>query len=157
MCSSAASFGAPVTEPGGNVAAMASAQPQPGRRRPSTVRHEVDEARVVLDGEQGGHLDRAEVAHPAEVVAHEVDDHHVLGAVLGGEAARVGRRALDGRGLDDVAVARRNRSGDADATWQPTAGSRTTALYGAGLPSASAAPRAATSRARRAAGRTAGG
>ena len=39
----------------------------------------------------------------------------------------------------------RNRSGDADATWQPTAGMRTTALYGAGLPSASAAPRAATS------------
>ncbi len=39
----------------------------------------------------------------------------------------------------------RNRSGDADATWQSTDGSRTTALYGAGLPSANAAPSAAMS------------
>ncbi len=35
--SNAASFGAPVTEPGGNVAPMASAHPSPGRSRPDTV------------------------------------------------------------------------------------------------------------------------
>ena len=35
--SRAAILGAPVTEPGGKVAAMASAQPAPGRSRPSTV------------------------------------------------------------------------------------------------------------------------
>src|SRR5439155_7130788 len=40
---------------------------------------------------------------------------------------------------------RRKRSGDADATWTPAEGRRTTAAYGAGLPSARAAPSAATS------------
>src|SRR5690606_18292652 len=40
---------------------------------------------------------------------------------------------------------RRNISGDADATWQPIDGNRTTAEYGAGLPRPSAAPSAATS------------
>ncbi len=37
MWSSAASFGAPVTEPGGNVAASRSAQVRPSASRPSTV------------------------------------------------------------------------------------------------------------------------
>ena len=35
MTSTAASLGAPVTEPGGNVAASSSAHPTPGRRRPA--------------------------------------------------------------------------------------------------------------------------
>src|SRR3546814_20867278 len=39
----------------------------------------------------------------------------------------------------------RNRSGDADAPWQPTDGTRTTALLGSGSPSASAATSAALS------------
>ena len=39
----------------------------------------------------------------------------------------------------------KKRSGEADATCTPCAGSRTTALNGAGFPAASAAPRAATS------------
>ena len=61
---------------------------RPSRSRaaagPRTVRHEVDEARGACSTrEQRGHLDRAELAHPAEVVADEVDDHHVLGPVLG--------------------------------------------------------------------------
>ena len=39
----------------------------------------------------------------------------------------------------------KKRSGEADATAMFSVGNRTTALYGAGLPSASAAPNAATS------------
>ena len=37
MTDSAAIFGAPVTDPGGKVAPMASAHPHPGRSRPRTV------------------------------------------------------------------------------------------------------------------------
>ncbi len=66
----------------------------------------------------GDHVrrDRSRAAHATEVVAHEVDDHHILGPVLGGGAQRlprarrgvgVGRladRALD-RGAADVVAA----------------------------------------------------
>ena len=90
---------------------MASAQPQPGAEAAPDGGHEVHEPGVVLEGEERGHLDGAEVADAAEVVADEVDDHHVLGAVLGGEPARVGRGALDRARLDDVAVAREEALG----------------------------------------------
>ena len=88
MCSRAATFGAPVTEPGRERGGDGVGPPAAGAEPAGHRRHEVDEARVVLDGEQRRHLDRAELAHPAEVVADEVDDHHVLGPVLGGEARR---------------------------------------------------------------------
>ena len=58
---------------------------------------------VFLDGEQARHGDRTELAHAAEVVAYEVDDHHVLGAVLGQEPVGRGGSALDRLGLHDVA------------------------------------------------------
>ena len=54
-----------------------------------------------------GHLDRAEVAHPAEVVADEVDDHHVLGAVLGRQAVGVRGGALDRRRDSTTSPSRR--------------------------------------------------
>ena len=59
-----------------------------------------------LDGAERGHADRARGAHPPEVVAREVDDHHVLGVVLAAGAQRGARRrgALDRTRLD-VAVA----------------------------------------------------
>ncbi len=66
---------------------------------------EVDEAGVGLHPTERGHPHRAEPADPTEVVADEVHDHHVLGLVLGGEAVGRGRRALDGRGPDPVALA----------------------------------------------------
>ena len=37
---------------------------------------------VGLDREQVGDLDRANLRHAAEVVAQEVDDHQILGALL---------------------------------------------------------------------------
>ena len=107
ICSRAASFGAPVTEPGRergarwrpptrSRAAGGRGRSTPGGRGPGWC----------STASSDGHLDGAEVAHPAEVVADEVDDHHVLGPVLGGEAAGVGGGALDRARLDDVAVAR---------------------------------------------------
>ena len=62
----------------------------PGRRRPAHLGHHVHEQRIGALGEQIGHLDAPVAAHAAEVVALEVDDHHVLGALLGvgGESGR---------------------------------------------------------------------
>jgi hypothetical protein len=42
----------------------------------------VDDVRVGLDDHQLVHRDRAVLADPPEVVAAEVDEHHVLGALL---------------------------------------------------------------------------
>ena len=42
----------------------------------------MDEVRVGLDGHERLDLDGAVLAHAAEVVAAEVDEHHVLGALL---------------------------------------------------------------------------
>ena len=55
-------------------------------------------ARVRLDVEQGGGSHAARLAHPTEVITHQVDDHHVLRRVL--------RRATQRGG---VVVARRAR------------------------------------------------
>ncbi len=37
---------------------------------------------IGLDGEQVGHLDRADLGHAAEIVAQQIDDHQILGALL---------------------------------------------------------------------------
>ena len=91
-------FGAPVTEPGGKLARSRSASPASGRSVPVTV-----ETRCHTPGRgprlgEPGHADRAVLAHAPEVVAHQVHDHHVLGAVLRGcgegGAVVLGARAL---------------------------------------------------------------
>ena len=86
MWSSAASLGAPVTEPGGKVAAISSAQPRPGPQPAPTVETRWTSPGWCSTAQQAGTVDRPALAHPAEVVADEVDDHHVLGPVLGQEA-----------------------------------------------------------------------
>lgn len=63
------------------------------------------EAGVLLDGAQFGDGHGARGADPAEVVAYEVHDHHVLGVVLGQEVGGGAAGALDGSGLDEAAVA----------------------------------------------------
>ena len=72
-----------------------------------------------------GHVHRCPGAHATEVVAREVDDHHVLGVVLARcarSAPRVGGGALDRAGLDvAVGARRRKRSGDAETTAMPAA------------------------------------
>ena len=54
-----------------------------GRERAAHVRDQVPDARVGLGAQQRRHLHAARRADPAEIVAHQVDDHHVLRAVLG--------------------------------------------------------------------------
>ena len=107
----AASFGAPVTEPGGNVASITSGQPQPGRSRPATVDTRWHRPGCASTAHSAGTCDRAELAHAAEIVADEVDDHHVLGAVLRQEAVGGRGRALDRRRRHDVAVAAQEQLG----------------------------------------------
>ena len=96
------------------------AEPDVGAESAAHGAHEVVEARVRLHRAQLRYRDRARRADPAEVVAGEVDDHHVLGVVLGARRGAVTRStagALDRAGLDvDAAVARRKRSGDAETT-----------------------------------------
>ena len=129
--SSAAIFGAPVTEPPGKVAARISPSAASGAQRaPRRV-----ETRCVTPGElplrhQLRPADRPGLADTREVVALEVDDHHVLGGVLLALDVHPGRpRALDrlghepapaageeelGRGRDDR-PARRRRAAAAAA------------------------------------------
>ena len=81
MRSTAAIFGAPVTDPPGNVAPSSSASPTSSRSVPSTV-----ETRCSTPASRARHqlgpADGPGLADPREVVPLEVDDHHVLGRVL---------------------------------------------------------------------------
>ena len=60
-------------------------------------------ARVRLHGQQFGHRDRSRTAHARQVVAHQIDDHDVLGGVLR-RGPKTGRgrsvRSARGRALD---------------------------------------------------------
>ena len=95
-----------------------------GAERAADRGDEVPDPRVRLGAEQAGHGDAAGDADPAEVVAYQVDDHHVLRAVLrralqGGPlrfglvtvGLVAGRRALDGLGLDAAAGAAQEQLG----------------------------------------------
>ena len=86
----------------------------------------MEDVGVGLDDHQLVDLDRAVLADPAEVVAAEVDEHHVLGALLGvleqalgarrsssSSPARVG--AGDRPGLDAAPVTLTRGSGEAPA------------------------------------------
>ena len=104
-----------MTDPGGNVARRTSPSETSGRRRPWTWETRCHSPGWGLGGGAPRGDDRAVLAHAAKVVAHEVDDHHVLGGVLDRAAQvrecrrghrRVGvprDRSLDGAG-DDVAA-----------------------------------------------------
>lgn len=46
-------------------------------------RHDVHDVRIPLDGHEVDDLDGARLADPSQVVASEVDEHEVLGALLG--------------------------------------------------------------------------
>ena len=109
----AAIFGAPVTEPPGNIAASRS-----GRRdvRPDPAgdaRHEVLDAGHGPGRHELRPRDAARLAYPAEVVAFQVHDHHVLRGVLAGCAqlvpATLGPGALDGHRGQHVAPPRQEQ------------------------------------------------
>ena len=57
-------------------------------------RHEVLHGGRPLEAQQPRHADRPRLADPAEVVAEHVDDHHVLGLVLGARQQLAGEGAV---------------------------------------------------------------
>ena len=75
---SARIFGAPVTEPGGKVAARISAQPTPSASRALHGGDQVRQPGMLLPGQQFGDRHRSRPADPAQVVADQVGDHDVL-------------------------------------------------------------------------------
>jgi hypothetical protein len=141
----AASFGAPVIDPGGKVAASSSGQPTPARSSPATV-----DTRWTRPGwcstasRAGTHTEPKSQTRPRSL--------RTRSTIITFSARSLSRNSsgaaavpLIGEDHTRRPSRRRNRSGDADATCTPAAGTRTTAEYGAGFPTASAAPRAATS------------
>ena len=90
-----------------SISAPAHARPQPSRHR----RDEVDEPRVLLDGAQRRRPDRARPADVGQVVAHQVDDHDVLGVVLGQHGRPGPGRPLDRARLHEVTVAAQEQLG----------------------------------------------
>ena len=95
-------FGAPVIEPPGKLAAEQIEGIAAGREPPGHGRYEVLDRCRPLQPAQTRHADRTGQAHPTEVVAEDVDDHHVLGAVLGARQQLAGERAILGRGRGHV-------------------------------------------------------
>ena len=145
MCWSAETLGAPVTDPGGNVAPMASAHPSPGRSRPATV-----DTRCAKPGcSSTAHSDGTVTEPHSHTRPRSLRTKSTIITFSARSFTRnpsgVAAVPLIGDDHNRSPSRSRNRSGDAEATWIPWAGSRTTAENGAGLPSASAAPSAATS------------
>ena len=82
MISMQRTFGQPVIVPPGNTAASTSPGVTSVRRRAAHVRHDVMHVRVGLDRHELVDLHGAGLADAAEIVALQVDQHHVLGALL---------------------------------------------------------------------------
>ena len=90
----ARTFGAPDSVPGGQHRAQRVHRADASRSVPGDRRDDVHDVRVGLDRHERVDGDGAVLAHAAEVVAPEVDEHHVLGALLlVGEQARRRSRA----------------------------------------------------------------
>ena len=92
------SFGAPVIEPGGKQARTHSAGADLLAQPPAHAGDELVHGLVGLDPHQLGHLDAADLADAAEVVAQQVDDRHVLGPALLVGAQRRGEARVLVRG-----------------------------------------------------------
>ena len=151
MWSIAASLGAPVTDPPGKVARSSSARPTSGAQRARDGRDQVPHPGHRRLGHQRRHVDAARLAHAAEVVALEVDDHDVLGAVLGAvgdraAAPRPGRVPLIGIVSTHRPCVRRNSSGEADTTDHPSPCKSIAHAPATGASRGSSAPRIARER-----------
>ena len=79
----ACTLGAPVTEPQGNSAPNTSLKRGAGAGAGGHVRHHLQHGGQGLHVEQRGHLDRKRLGNARQVVAQQVDDHHVFGALFG--------------------------------------------------------------------------
>ena len=94
MISIARGFGAPDSVPAGKQAASTSNAVRSARDAADDGRHDVHDVAVALDRHEVDDLDGARRADAAEVVAAEVDEHEVLGALL-----RVGEQLGGQRGV----------------------------------------------------------
>ena len=139
----ARTLGAPDSVPAGSTRAQRVHRADLGAQRPATDGDDVHDVRVGLDGHERVDLDRAVLADAAEVVAAEVDEHHVLGALLlvgeqvGGDRASSAASAPRGRvpAIGRVEARRpetvSSGSGEAPAIWKSTKSRKY--MYGHGL------------------------
>ena len=82
MISIARTFGAPLTVPAGNVARSTSTALRPSASSPDDLAREVHDVRVALERHQLVDLLGPEPHDAPDVVAGEIDEHHVLGTLL---------------------------------------------------------------------------
>ena len=75
-------FGAPDTVPAGKHATSASRWSRSSASAAVDGRHEVHHVRVALERHVLRHADRSVLADAPEIVPAEIDQHHVLGALL---------------------------------------------------------------------------
>ena len=94
MISMARTFGAPLTVPAGSVARSTSMGPRPVAQLARHLRGEVHHVAVALERHQLVDVDGAEAGHPPHVVAGQVDEHDVLGDLLGVLAQLAGHPAV---------------------------------------------------------------
>ena len=135
-------FGAPHSVPAGKHAASTSYAVRPGAASDDR-RHDVHDVAVALDAHEVDDLDGPPVAHATEVVAPEVDEHQVLGALLlvgeqllGERVVLLGRRPAPARAGDRVqqrpaVIDLDQRLGDEPTTSKPS--KRNRYMYGLGL------------------------
>ena len=100
MISIARTFGAPDTVPAGKPAASASSASRFVGELALDVRDDVHDLAVALDEELVGDLDGADLGDAADVVAAEIEQHQVLGALL-----RIGEQLV----LQRLVLVRRRR------------------------------------------------
>ena len=126
-------LGAPVIEPQGYRAVKMSARSTPSRRRARTVEVICSTLLKRCDVEQGGSVDAAGDGDASQVVAQQVDDHQVFGAVFrvgrqrqralrvdGRRRASAGAVPFMGRASSSPWAWRTNSSGDSDSTARPS-------------------------------------
>ena len=110
MISIARTFGAPLTVPAGNVARSTSTALRPSASSPDDLAGEVHHVRVALELISSSTCSVPNSHDPPDVVAGEVDEHHVLGPLLrvldqlGGQAPVVVLGAAAEAGAGDRAA-----------------------------------------------------
>ena len=124
MICMARTLGAPLTVPAGKAALRASVGRGAVGQRAAHAGDHVDDVRVELHAHELVDAHAARHAHAPQVVAPEVDEHHVLGALLL-VGAQVGDEAPV---LGGVAPRRRVPAIGRVSTWSPC-----TVMSGSGL------------------------
>jgi hypothetical protein len=134
MISIARIFGAPDSVPGRERRLQHVERAEARPQHPFDVRHDVHHVRVALDDHPVGHFHRSGDGDAADVVARQVDQHHVLGDLLRvldqlfrqrdivlrrlPARTRAGQRTDRHLGAFGIFSWRTRISGDAPTTWK---------------------------------------